>query len=52
MPIMPLNNTQLQLGNGRIVKEKMTFETPSTMKNTIRGRVSVTSPPTCKSKQR
>jgi hypothetical protein len=34
---MPLAKTQPQFGNGRIVNEKITFEMPSTMKNTADG---------------
>ena len=43
-PEMPLAKTQPQFGNGRIVNEKITFEMPSIMKNTIRSSVSVRSP--------
>jgi hypothetical protein len=40
-PIIPLTRIQPQFGNGRIVSEKMIFEIPSTIRNTITSSVSV-----------
>ena len=42
--MMPLAKTQPQFGKGRMVRAKMSFEMPSTMKNTIRRSVMVRRP--------
>lgn len=44
IPTRPLANTQAQLGIGLIVNEKMIFESPSIMKNTISRSVIVIRP--------
>ena len=44
IPTSPLASTQPQLGKGRIVSAKTTFEMPSIMKKTIRSSVIVAIP--------